>query len=135
MRHILRAQPHAFRVTPQVCHCRAFATAVASDGSVFAPRNECFLTGLLALGTFTWWAQLASTMLQHLNLKLTMMSRPPGGFDLAALGFWGVGAGATVAYLMSDVPLFRKDILNKLPIVSFLFKIIIPTLLLAAFDS
>ncbi|KAF9520149.1 hypothetical protein BS47DRAFT_1357651 [Hydnum rufescens UP504] len=38
-----------------------------------------------------------------------------------SLGLWGVGAGAAVAYLMSDVPLFRTDVLNKLPIVKSYF--------------
>lgn len=30
---------------------------------------------------------------------------------------WGVGAGAAVAYLMSDVPVFQKDVLLKIPVV------------------
>lgn len=34
------------------------------------------------------------------------------------LAIWGVGAGVAVALFMSDVPLFQKDVLKKIPVVS-----------------
>jgi hypothetical protein len=37
------------------------------------------------------------------------------------LGLWGIGAGAAVTLFMSDVPVFRKDVLLKIPFVGFFF--------------
>ncbi|QRV89962.1 ubiquinol-cytochrome C reductase complex subunit [Ceratobasidium sp. AG-Ba] len=33
-------------------------------------------------------------------------------------GVWGAGAGAAVALLMSVTPIFKKDVLLKVPVVS-----------------
>ncbi|KAG8683160.1 hypothetical protein FRC08_014493 [Ceratobasidium sp. 394] len=35
-------------------------------------------------------------------------------------GFWGVGAGAAVTLLMSVTPIFKKDVLLKVPVVSLM---------------
>ncbi|OCF38021.1 ubiquinol-cytochrome c reductase subunit 10 [Kwoniella heveanensis BCC8398] len=37
------------------------------------------------------------------------------------LVFWGVAAGAAVSLFLSDVPLFKKDVLIKIPVVSNYF--------------
>ncbi|WVQ77486.1 hypothetical protein IAR50_007172 [Cryptococcus sp. DSM 104548] len=34
-----------------------------------------------------------------------------------SLVFWGAGAGTFVSLLLSEVPLFQKDILRKVPVV------------------
>jgi hypothetical protein len=36
----------------------------------------------------------------------------------APLAFWGVGAGAAVGLFLSDVPIFQRDVLKKIPVVS-----------------
>ncbi|WVN87526.1 uncharacterized protein L203_102709 [Cryptococcus depauperatus CBS 7841] len=35
---------------------------------------------------------------------------------------WGVAAGAAVSFLLSDVPLFQKDVLIKVPMLGTYFK-------------
>lgn len=34
------------------------------------------------------------------------------------LALWGAGVGVAVALFLSDVPLFQKDVLRKIPAVS-----------------
>ncbi|KAG8881134.1 hypothetical protein FRB98_004541 [Tulasnella sp. 332] len=34
-----------------------------------------------------------------------------------SLGMWGVGAGTAVALLMSATPLFKNDVLIKIPVI------------------
>ena len=35
------------------------------------------------------------------------------------LGLWGIGVGAAVSLFMSDVPVFKQDVLLKIPFVRF----------------
>ncbi|WVR00089.1 hypothetical protein IAU59_007231 [Kwoniella sp. CBS 9459] len=35
--------------------------------------------------------------------------------------FWGVAGGAAVSLFLSDVPLFKKDVLIKIPVVANYF--------------
>ncbi|WRT70114.1 uncharacterized protein IL334_007108 [Kwoniella shivajii] len=37
------------------------------------------------------------------------------------LALWGVAAGAAVSLFLSDVPLFKKDVLIKVPVVGNYF--------------
>lgn len=34
---------------------------------------------------------------------------------------WGVAAGAAVSFFLSEVPIFQKDVLIKVPVVSSVF--------------
>ena len=40
-------------------------------------------------------------------------------YRLAFLGLWGIGVGAAVSLFMSDVPVFKQDVLLKIPFVRF----------------
>nr|ODO04199.1 ubiquinol-cytochrome c reductase subunit 10 [Cryptococcus depauperatus CBS 7855] len=40
---------------------------------------------------------------------------------------WGVAAGAAVSFLLSDVPLFQKDVLIKVPMLGTYFKGLLDT--------
>ncbi|CAO3639832.1 unnamed protein product [Cunninghamella echinulata] len=42
---------------------------------------------------------------------------PKNLFVAPSLALWGAGAGSALALLGSDVPLVKKDILSKVPIV------------------
>ncbi|KAF8308755.1 hypothetical protein DL93DRAFT_2170872 [Clavulina sp. PMI_390] len=55
---------------------------------------------------------------------------PPQGLPIStsvlrrwvpALGVWGVAAGAGVTLFMSDVPVFRQDVLHKIPLLRTYF--------------
>jgi hypothetical protein len=35
------------------------------------------------------------------------------------LGLWGIGVGAAISLFMSDVPVFKQDVLLKIPFVRF----------------
>ncbi|KAF8604616.1 hypothetical protein BDV93DRAFT_555474 [Ceratobasidium sp. AG-I] len=39
-----------------------------------------------------------------------------------AVGVWGAGAGAAVSLLMSVTPIFKKDVLLKVPVLSNYFE-------------
>lgn len=44
----------------------------------------------------------------------------------APLAFWGIGAGAAVSLFLSDVPIFQRDVLKKIPVVSASTCMVIP---------
>ncbi|KAK1927776.1 cytochrome b-c1 complex subunit 10 [Papiliotrema laurentii] len=49
-----------------------------------------------------------------LTLERVLSFRP-------ALAVWGIGAGAAVALFASDIPLFQKDVLQKIPVINSYF--------------
>ena len=55
-------------------------------------------------------------MLVYIRSVLILLHRRLSGFR-APLIVWGVGIGVAVSLFMSSVPLFKKDILQKVPVV------------------
>ncbi|KAG8987751.1 hypothetical protein FRB94_002370 [Tulasnella sp. JGI-2019a] len=43
-----------------------------------------------------------------------------------SLGMWGVGAGTAVALLMSATPLFKNDVLVKIPVIGTYYEDHVP---------
>ncbi|KIM32487.1 hypothetical protein M408DRAFT_327035 [Serendipita vermifera MAFF 305830] len=63
-------------------------------------------------------------MARTLQVRFTPASRRPFGLTASslkawnpALLFWGIGTGATLTLLLSNTPIFKKDVLIKLPVV------------------
>ncbi|KDQ16341.1 hypothetical protein BOTBODRAFT_31031 [Botryobasidium botryosum FD-172 SS1] len=71
----------------------------------------------------------SSTLLNPMA-RFTYQPQPHfAGYTLAGvrrfvptLGVWGLGAGAAVTLLLSSTPLFKKDVLLKVPLLSNYFE-------------